>query len=144
MELAFGINPLSAAVHCILKVFDALRTFARPATRVELERESGLDANGVRKGLDGLDRRGVLVMDGEPRKLSTYTLQPGTERPTDLRGRRPGQQAHRAARPAVAVAKVSAKPRKVLIGATRRKAHGIPEETAGPLLDRIWSEKKGR
>ncbi len=71
----------------ILAVFDALRTFDRPATRAEIEREAGLTFDEVHKGLRGLMRRGALVMDGKPRCRSVYALTDGAQRPADLRGR---------------------------------------------------------
>lgn len=74
-------------MYLILAVYDAMQSLDCPATRAELEHASGLDTASVRKGLDGLRRRRVLIMDGKPCALSRYALQPGTERPTDLRGR---------------------------------------------------------
>lgn len=70
----------------ITAVYAALRSFPRPATRRELEKESGLDQAGVRKGLAGLERRGVLIMDGGQGRLTTYKLRPGAEPPKELRG----------------------------------------------------------
>lgn len=72
----------------IVAVYEALRSFARPATRREIEREAGLTMEQVRKGLDGLNRRAALVVDGAPRQLTTYALKPNAARPVEGRGRK--------------------------------------------------------
>lgn len=70
----------------ILAVYDALRSFDRPCTRAEIEREALLTRDEVRIGLDGLRRRHAIRMEGLPRQQATYRLVPGAERPEDLRG----------------------------------------------------------
>lgn len=72
----------------ILNVYDALRTFDRPATRRELEKESGLLPEQVRKGLDGLRRHHLLVVYGPPRFRCTYELVAKAPRPIEIRGRK--------------------------------------------------------
>ena len=74
-------------MHVILRVFDAIRSFDRPCTCAELARETGLTRDSVRKGLDGLRRRKLLVEDGAPRLRTTYLLAVEAPRPEDLRGR---------------------------------------------------------
>lgn len=81
----------------ILAVFDAMRTFDRSVTRMEIERESGLNKYAVEKGLCGLMRRGLLVIHTEPRKRGLYGLVPGAKRPEDLRGHYPRDDEHRIA-----------------------------------------------
>jgi hypothetical protein len=99
-------------VHVILAVYTALRSFNRPATRREIEREAGLDRDAVAAGLRGLNRPGrrLLVRHAvEPGARGLYSLVPGAPAPTDLRGRwlhdevwrerqRQGVQAYQAAR----------------------------------------------
>lgn len=70
----------------ILAVFDALRSFDRPCTRSEIEREALLTRDEVRIGIDGLRRRHAVRMEGLPRQQATYRLVPGAERPEDRRG----------------------------------------------------------
>lgn len=95
-------------------VYDALRSFDRPCTRAEIEREACLCTVEVKKGLLGLKRRGDLVTDGVERQRAVYSLREGAERPTDQRGQyertmelREGQRLarkqHRAARPAITI-----------------------------------------
>lgn len=81
----------------ILSVFDAMRSFNRSVTRMEIERESGLNKYAVEKGLCGLMRRGLLVIHAEPRKRGLYGLVPGAERPEDLRGKYTRDEEHRIA-----------------------------------------------
>lgn len=81
----------------ILAVFDALRTFDRPATRREIEREAGLTFDEVRQGLRGLAKRGVLTVDGGMRCRAVYALTPAAQRPTEMRGRYERTAAGRAA-----------------------------------------------
>lgn len=73
-------------MYLILAVYDALRTFDRPCTRAELGAASDLVRDEVRNGLDGLRRRGAVIVDGAPRERTAYMLRPGADRPTDLRG----------------------------------------------------------
>lgn len=68
-------------------VFNALKTFDRPATRRELERESGLSKDEVHKGLKGLARRSLIIAEVLARRGGTYRLVPGAKMPEDLRGR---------------------------------------------------------
>lgn len=70
----------------ILIVFDAMRTFDRRVTRLELERETGLNKRQVENGLCALMRRGLLLIDGTQRQRGCYGLTPGAQRPEDLRG----------------------------------------------------------
>jgi len=79
-----------------LVVFDALRTFDRPATRREIERESGLDYDQVHEGLRTLTRAKLLlkIVDGE-RKRGLYQLIAGAQRPTTARGHYQRDAAHR-------------------------------------------------
>lgn len=71
----------------IVAVYDALRTFDRPCTRAEIEREARLGPIETKKGLLGLKRRGELVVTGSARQRALYRLRPEAERPTDQRGR---------------------------------------------------------
>jgi hypothetical protein len=71
----------------IKRVFLALKTFDRPATRRELEREAGLSKDDVRTGLKGLARRSLIVAEVMPRSGGTYRLVPGATMPEDLRGK---------------------------------------------------------
>jgi hypothetical protein len=71
----------------ITKVFLALQSFDRPATRRELERESGLSKDDVRTGLKGLTRRSLIVAEVLPRRRGTYRLVPGAVMPEELRGK---------------------------------------------------------
>lgn len=98
----------------ILRVYAALRSFNRPATRREIERESGLSRDAVAAGLRGLDRPGrrlLVRVQVEPGLRGLYALVAGAPAPTDLRGRwlhdeawrerqRQGVQAYQAARAA--------------------------------------------
>lgn len=74
-------------MHAILTVYHALRSYARPATRGELEREAGIGRHTCRKGLDGLRRRGALEVVGQRRQTCTYRLVKGTPAPVTLSGR---------------------------------------------------------
>lgn len=74
-------------MRCIHAVFDALRTFDRPATRRELERESGLSSDQVAAALRSLFRQKLLERDVAGRQRGTYWLAPGAQRPEDQRGR---------------------------------------------------------
>lgn len=74
-------------MHATLQVFTALQSFDRPCTRIELERETGLCKRAVENGLEGLLRRGLLYIDGQPRARSTYRLIPGAVTPEPRRGR---------------------------------------------------------
>ena len=79
-----------------LIVFDALRTFDRPATRRELERESGLDYDQVHEGLRTLNRAGLLLKDVEgERRRGLYQLISGAVRPVTARGHYPRDTVHR-------------------------------------------------
>src|SRR5512139_2768199 len=118
----------------IQAVYDALRTFDRPATRAEIERESGLDKPAVERGLEGLDRRGDLVRkDVKPRKGGTYALKAGAVRPDHFlpRGK------YSAARPPVSLlaAKTPKGKAKVIIGRARQNAHGISAAEAAAALE---------
>lgn len=126
----------------ILAVWEALRLSSRPLTKRELVHETGLDRDGVRHGLEALDRRGVLIAETEPRKGGTYGLVP-CPKPTDQRGgKRPALAQHRAARPAVHVVVTVKRPKRVLIGATRRKAHGVSAaEDAAALLTQLMRKR---
>ena len=79
----------------ILQVFDALRTFDRPATRAELERESGLDKDAVWSGLRGLIRRGLVICAQEGRQRGMYMLTRMAERPECARGKYERDSDHR-------------------------------------------------
>lgn len=46
-------------------VFEALKTFNRPATRIEISNESGLDRDGVHAGLKVLKKWGCLIETGD-------------------------------------------------------------------------------
>jgi hypothetical protein len=70
----------------IVDVYIALRTFDRPATVRELQREAGLERDEVHQGLRGLNRRHLIVKDAAPRQTGTYRLVSGAELPQDLRG----------------------------------------------------------
>lgn len=77
-------------------VFDALAGAARPLTRMQIERATGLVRDEVYKGLIGLRRRGHLIVSGRARERVTYALTPNAERPTaDLRGRYSRTMPHR-------------------------------------------------
>ena len=71
----------------VLKVYAALRSFDRGATRRELEVETAMDKRSVQHGLAGLLRRQLLIVDGAPNRLSTYRLIDGAELGGTLRGR---------------------------------------------------------
>lgn len=71
----------------IVAVYDALRSFDRPCTRAEIERQAQLTGVEAKKGLLGLKRRGDVLMDGAPRQRTLYRLRPGAQRPADRRGR---------------------------------------------------------
>ena len=94
----------------LIRVFDALRTFARPATRAELEREASLSKDEVWAGLRGLIRRGLVICIQEGRQRGTYVLTKMAARPECGRGRyeRAEEHRHRMAR-AVKATKVRAK-----------------------------------
>lgn len=79
-----------------VKVFEALRTFDRPATRREIERESGLNYDQVHKALRALDTAGLLrrQVDGA-RIRGLYQLVAGAEPPADRRGSYARQESHR-------------------------------------------------
>lgn len=122
----------------ILAVFDALRTFDRPCTRAELQRESGLDKDEVHLGLRGLDRRHMLAVEGNPRSRGLYQLTPEAKRPEDLRGKYVraaehraqasiARRAHRPARPAMTAAVAALAPRAPAAGGCVRAVvrHGI-------------------
>lgn len=78
---------LSSAMRLIKTVFAVLRTFDRPATRRELERESGLSKDDIWAGLKGLARRGLIVSEVMPRRRGAFRLVPGAAMPEDLRGK---------------------------------------------------------
>lgn len=79
----------------VLLVFDALRTFDRPATRAELEVESGLDYDQVHKALRTLALHQLLIKDAVARQRGTYQLKPGAIRPVLKRGRYQRDDEHR-------------------------------------------------
>jgi hypothetical protein len=77
-------------------VFEALRTFDRPATRREIERESGLGHDQVHDGLRTLARAGVLHRMVERMRLrGLYQLVAGARPPATLRGRYERTPEHR-------------------------------------------------
>lgn len=79
-----------------LIVFNALRTFDRPATLAEIERESGLDRDQVHEALRTLDRHQVLVKDVQgPRRRGLYKLVDGARPVATARGRYERDVAHR-------------------------------------------------
>lgn len=133
---------------CILGVFDALATFDRPATRAEIETESGLDKRAVENGLAGLMRRQLLRIDGGPRMLTTYQLAAVAPRPETLRGRysrTPGSILS-APRPYAAAMPPShhAQPSAVRIVARGMlEAHScVGPQTFGPcLLSEFWKKR---
>lgn len=83
-------------MHIAVIVFNALRTFDRPATRAEIERESGLDYDQVHEALRTLSRHGVLIkfVDG-PRRRGLYQLTEDARRIETVRGRYERTAPHR-------------------------------------------------
>lgn len=110
----------------ILAVYDALRSFDRPATRLELERESGLCKDDVHAGLRGLVRRGSVVKDVDGRRGGTYRLQPDAARPCDLRGNFPRGPEYRATLRAAYLRSVAG-----AVGADQRPLAEIPAPAPG-------------
>lgn len=79
-----------------IKVFRALRSFDRAASRAELERESELTYDQVHEGLRTLVRRGLLVKPlAIGRQRGTYQLVAGAREPTTTRGQYERTEAHR-------------------------------------------------
>jgi hypothetical protein len=77
-------------------VFDALRTFDRPATRAEIERESELGYDQVHNALRTLWRNGLVVIEVDaPRRRGLYRVATGAERGECSRGRYERDQEHR-------------------------------------------------
>lgn len=73
----------------IRRVFEAMQRIGRPATRREIELESGLSEDAVWTGLRGLanPHRALLVRHGPVNGArGTYSLQPGARPPLDRRG----------------------------------------------------------
>lgn len=59
-------------------VYQALKTFDRPATRAELQKETGLDRHGVHAGIRVLREQGYIDETGAgERKRGLYQLKPG-------------------------------------------------------------------
>lgn len=83
---------MSAAV----EVFKALRSFDRPASRAEIERESGLEYDQVHEALRTLARHGLLVkLVDAPRRRGLYQLSEDARKPETARGRYERTEMHR-------------------------------------------------
>jgi hypothetical protein len=77
-------------------VLDALRTFDRPATRAEIERESELGYDQVHNALRTLCRNGLVVIEVDaPRRRGLYRVATGVERSECARGRYERDHEHR-------------------------------------------------
>lgn len=88
-------RPLLAYLQIALRLFEALRTFDRAASRAELERESGLDYDQVHKALRTLDRHQVLVKSIDGKRAALYRLIEGAGQPVTARGRYRRDDEHR-------------------------------------------------
>jgi hypothetical protein len=127
----------------VLAVFHALRTFDRPATRAELERETGLSAKQVWKGLDGLYRRKLLVQERPGRRnRGLFELLDRNQVPWQLRGRYERSAEHRehmrVARTEGA-GSVPASPKLRSSRVTVKEKSRAPQ--ANCLLEQLWKPK---
>lgn len=132
----------------ILLVYRALLTFERGATRRQLEQECNLPKRAIENGLEGLLRRGLLEIDGAPRRLTVYRLCGRMDVPADLRGHYP--RAPERIRGHVAVEYSPARPpsQHTQPGALRIEVKAVRDvqrhapQTFGPcLLAEVWRKR---